>query len=89
MPKTLGAHHQLPDNPSWIEIPRSDGDASRWPSNNTAVVDADGHVNYFRPVSLDEGPSVGWRLAIGKALAAKLDYAGQFVAKRVPISNSY
>ncbi|EPQ56326.1 hypothetical protein GLOTRDRAFT_138088 [Gloeophyllum trabeum ATCC 11539] len=67
-----GGNHQLPANPAWIEIPRSDGDSSQWPTNTTRVVDHEGHVNFMRPCALDESASIGWRRNIGTNLAKRL-----------------
>jgi hypothetical protein len=71
--------HTLPDNPSWIDFVRSDGDENRWPTNTTREVDAQGHVNYMRPVPLDEpGLSVKWRIEVAVALAVLLNLPGTF-----------
>ncbi|KDQ61745.1 hypothetical protein JAAARDRAFT_31222 [Jaapia argillacea MUCL 33604] len=71
-PRTLGGAHVLPDNPVWIEIPRSDGDPSRWPNNTSRVVDNENHVNFMRPCPIDEGSCIGWRRNIGEHLAKLL-----------------
>ena len=69
--------HYLPDNPSWVEFPRSDGDQSTWPSHTTRTVDNMGHVNFMRPVPLDEaGVSIKWRIEVGAALAVLLKWPG-------------
>ena len=69
--------HTIPENPSWVEFLRSDGDQSLWPQNTTREVDSDGQVNYMRPVPLDEpGPSHKWRVEIASALAKALSWPG-------------
>jgi hypothetical protein len=78
MPKTLSNKYTLPANPTWIDIPRSDGDPGRWPDNTTPVLDANGHVNFYRPVAVSEGAAIGWRVTFGRALAMKLGYVGQY-----------
>ncbi|TFK53434.1 hypothetical protein OE88DRAFT_1625796 [Heliocybe sulcata] len=68
----LSGHHSLPENPSWIEITRSDGEPSRWHQNTTEVVDHEGHVNFMRPFDLDESTSVHWRKGLGMNIAKRL-----------------
>lgn len=68
--------HTLPDNPHWIEFPRSDGDKNQWPKNTQKIVDGDGQVNYMRPVGVDEDAAVHWRIAVGAAVAKALDMPG-------------
>ena len=63
--------HVLPDNPVWVDIPRSDGGA-QLPTNTERIVDSDGQVNYMRPVSIDEALSIMWRNQIGPRIAAVL-----------------
>lgn len=61
--------HTLPPNPTWLEFENTDGDESLWPTNNTEVVDAEGHVNYMRIARLDESLSIKWRTEVGKGVA--------------------
>lgn len=63
--------HVLPDNPVWVDIPRSDG-GGKLPTNTEKVVDGDGHVNFMRPVPLDEPLCIHWRNTIGPRVAAVL-----------------
>jgi hypothetical protein len=77
MVRTLSSAHQLPANPQWIEFTRSDGSLDRQPTNTTPIVDENGQVNFMKPIALDEGFAIGWRIAWGKALAAKLNYPGK------------
>jgi hypothetical protein len=62
----------IPPNPTWVEIPRSDGDASRWPTNTTKIVDGDGQINWMRPADIDEGLCIKWRIELGPRIAAIL-----------------
>ena len=64
--------HTIPDNPTWIEFPRSDGSASYLPKNTTKVVDSEGQVNFMRPVGMEESLSNLWRVAVGSAMATRL-----------------
>jgi hypothetical protein len=67
----------LPDNPDWVEFPRSDGDSSSWPRNTTYIVDDEDQINFMRPIPLDErGPSTKWRIDIAAALAVALKWPG-------------
>jgi hypothetical protein len=56
-----------------IRFPRSDGDASRRPTNLDRTPDRSGQVNYHRKVHLNEKPAAGWREKVGTELAKKLD----------------
>ncbi|KAI1793512.1 hypothetical protein LXA43DRAFT_1001067 [Ganoderma leucocontextum] len=64
--------HALPDNPSWLEFPRSDGDPAQLPKNTTKVVDSEGQVNYMRPVGMEESLANLWRVTIGNQLAIRM-----------------
>jgi hypothetical protein len=77
MVRALNTAHQLPANPRWITFTRSDADASNHPTDTTWRRDADGLVNFMKPIALDEGFSIGWRIGFGKALAAKLNLPGR------------
>ncbi|KAI5123523.1 hypothetical protein M0805_006683 [Coniferiporia weirii] len=74
MVKGFGKDGVLPENPKWLTIDATDGDARRWPSNTAPNPDAEGHVNFMAPLSVDHGQSIKWRLVIGKALAEMLEY---------------
>ncbi|KAI6164586.1 hypothetical protein EDD17DRAFT_1561350 [Pisolithus thermaeus] len=63
----------LPANPTYIDFSISDGDPSQWPTNTTRVVDSEGHVNYMRPVPLDESLCIKWRCEVGASLAVRLN----------------
>ncbi|KAF7308486.1 Actin-related protein 8 [Mycena chlorophos] len=73
--RSHSAKHVLPDNPIFIDFPRSDGDARTWPTKTTEVVDADGEVNFMRPVPLDESLAVKWRMGVADAMALQFNYA--------------
>jgi hypothetical protein len=67
--------YNLPENPSWVEFIRSDGDEHNRPSNTTPEVDSEGHVNFMRLVPLNEpGVSAKWRTEVGAALATLLNW---------------
>ncbi|KAJ7247607.1 hypothetical protein B0H12DRAFT_736890 [Mycena haematopus] len=64
--------HTLPDNPTFIDFPRSDGDSTLFPTNTTRIVDDEGCVNFMQPVGLDEPLSVKWRVGVGDAISVAL-----------------
>ncbi|KAH7890844.1 hypothetical protein F5I97DRAFT_91417 [Phlebopus sp. FC_14] len=70
--RSISGAHVLPDNPTFIDFPVSDGDQSQWPTNTTRAVDSEGHVNFMRPVPLDESLCVKWRCEVGASLASQL-----------------
>lgn len=73
----ISAGYVLPANPMYIDFPVSDGDQSQWPTNTDRVVDTEGHVNYMRPVPIDESLSIKWRCEVGSSLATQLKKPGQ------------
>ncbi len=75
MSRRPGAH-KLPDNPSWIEFNRSDGNKKLWPTNNTKVVKG-GEVNFMRLAPLDDSVSIHWRVAVGGAVAKAQNMPGE------------
>ncbi|EIN05974.1 hypothetical protein PUNSTDRAFT_145371 [Punctularia strigosozonata HHB-11173 SS5] len=60
---------KLPTNPHYLEFKRTDGSERNWPTNTTKTVDAEGNVNYMRPIPLDESACIGWRCGIGAGVA--------------------
>ena len=64
--------HAIPANAAWIEFERSDGNPKQWPKNTSQEVDSEGHVNFMRPVGLDESVAVLWRKTVGKFVAQKM-----------------
>ncbi|OSD04794.1 hypothetical protein PYCCODRAFT_1406971 [Trametes coccinea BRFM310] len=86
MARRYAGGHTLPDNLSWLEFPRSDGDPSVLPKNTKQVVDSDGQVNFMRPVPLDESLAIGWRVSVGAALATRmgLPEGPKYVLKSFP-----
>ncbi|KAH9913925.1 uncharacterized protein B0H18DRAFT_1047122 [Fomitopsis serialis] len=72
--RKLGTNYALPDNPEWITFPRSDGDPGALPKNTQRIVDSKGEVNYMRPVQLDEGQAINWRVNVGAQVANLLNY---------------
>lgn len=70
----------LPSSLTWITIQNTDGDISRWPKNTIHEPDNDGYVNSMRPVSIEDGVAIRWRIVIGEALAQMLRY---------PITSTY
>ena len=77
MSRRHGGGHTLPDDPTWIEFPRSDGDPRELPKNTTKVV-TEGQVNFMRPVDMDESLSVMWRVVVGKELASRMNLPGKY-----------
>ncbi|KAG6335839.1 hypothetical protein ID866_3253 [Astraeus odoratus] len=75
--------HSLPPNPTYIDFPISDGDKKQWPTNTVRVVDSEGHVNYMRPVPLDESLVIKWRCEVGASLAVQLKKPGDHVRNHV------
>lgn len=71
----------LPDNPKWIEFGKSDGDQSKWPTNNTKVVDSEGHVNYMRIDELDGNVSLKWRIEVAKRVAVLMNMPGELSSR--------
>ena len=70
--RRISTKNALPPNPTWVEFPRTDGDSSKWPPNQTKIVESDGTVNWMRPVDIDESLCVKWRTEIGPRVAAVL-----------------
>ncbi|KAI0358030.1 hypothetical protein OH77DRAFT_1421305 [Trametes cingulata] len=86
MSRRYAGAHTLPDNPEWLEFPRSDGDPSVLPKNTKQVVDSEGQVNFMRPVPLDESLAIGWRVSVGAQLAVRMGLPEglQYVLKSFP-----
>lgn len=80
MSRRLAGSHTLPENPEWLEFERSDGNSSNLPKNTKQVVDGEGQVNFMRPVPLDEGLAIGWRVAVGTQLAIRMGLPGKICA---------
>jgi hypothetical protein len=59
-------------NPEFLDFERTDGDAKQWPTNTKEVVDADGNVNYMKPIGTDDGQSINWRSQIALKIAERL-----------------
>ncbi|KAJ7823025.1 hypothetical protein B0H13DRAFT_2291322 [Mycena leptocephala] len=68
--------HALPNNPAYIDFPRTDGDSALWPTNTTREIDAEGCVNYMQPVTLDESICIKWRVGVGDAISVALKLPG-------------
>lgn len=69
--RRIAKNHVLPPNPTWVEIPRTDGDTGLWPKNTEKRV-VDGEVNFMHPVGIDESLCVHWRNEVGPRVAAAL-----------------
>ncbi|KAI0075301.1 hypothetical protein K474DRAFT_1664349 [Panus rudis PR-1116 ss-1] len=67
--RRIATTHTLPPNPHWLEFPRSDGSKKQWPTNTQKIVDPQGHVNFMRPVGIDESLCIHWRRQAGIAVA--------------------
>lgn len=70
--RRIANKHVIPPNPTWVEIPRTDGDANLWPKNTERVVDSSGEVNFMQPVALEESLCIHWRSQLGPRVAAAL-----------------
>lgn len=67
----------FPPNTVFLDFPRSDGDETKWPTNTTRIVDADGQVNFMELLDIDQSGQVRkWRASVGKAIATKLEMQG-------------
>ncbi|KAI0642122.1 hypothetical protein C8Q79DRAFT_1113372 [Trametes meyenii] len=86
MARGYAGGHTLPENPQWLEFPRSDGDTKALPKNTQKVVDSDGQVNFMRPTDLDESLAINWRVGVGSQLAARmgLPVGPNYVLKAFP-----
>ncbi|KAJ4464080.1 hypothetical protein C8J55DRAFT_567037 [Lentinula edodes] len=78
MRRSVNVKHELPPNPVFREIVRSDGDRDTWPQNTTRIVDSDGQVNYMQYVPFDEGMAINWRVQVGQALANAFNWPKGF-----------
>ena len=58
----------------FIVIEATDADPSRWPENTVSRADAEGNVNFMRPVPVQHEVALKWRVVIGQALAKMLNY---------------
>ncbi len=77
-------NHTIPDNPHWIEFPRTDGSTAHLPKNTTKIVDSEGQVNYMRPVAMDESLAIMWRVAVGTAMAARMNMPSELLSVGCP-----
>lgn len=66
----------LPDNPTYIDFPQTDGSSANWPQNITRIVDRDGHVNFYAQIDLDHHQNKKWRASVGDAISLKLKMPG-------------
>ncbi|KAF7794256.1 hypothetical protein EIP86_005389 [Pleurotus ostreatoroseus] len=88
--RSLGSRqHAIPADVIWLDFPRTDGDNSSWPKNQSEVVDSEGHVNFMRPMSVDENTGVLWRKVVGKFVAQKLGKPGSSNALRFRSANEF
>jgi len=67
----------LPPNPTYLDFPRSDGNASTWPPQTTRILDHDGHVNYYEVISPEHAQHIRWRVNVAIAVARQLDMPGK------------
>ncbi|KAI5833367.1 hypothetical protein K523DRAFT_265477 [Schizophyllum commune Tattone D] len=74
MVRNVSNKFDLPDNPEYLDFPRTDGDSSRWPPHEQTVrvVNEDGHVDYMQYTPIDAGVCVRWRVVAGQAVARYL-----------------
>jgi len=69
--RSVAGGHTLPPNPEFLDFDRTDGDAKQWPTNTKEVVDADGNVNYMKPLGLDDSSDIHWRRQIAIKVAER------------------
>lgn len=69
------AGYTLPPNPVFVELTRSDGDSSTWPTETEPKVKG-GEVNFYRPCGLDEAITNRWRMELGVHVAEKMGLPG-------------
>lgn len=67
----------VPENATFLEFERSDGDRRTWPTNTTPIVDSEGHVNFMQPVDLDSSSAIRWRIGAGQGAAVALERPGE------------
>ncbi|KAF7365507.1 Actin-related protein 8 [Mycena venus] len=84
--RSYSTKHTLPPNSEFIEFPRSDGDSTLWPTATKKEVDADGCVNFMKPVGLNESVSNKWRVDVADAISSELKLPGgkNYVLKDFP-----
>ncbi|KAF9466099.1 hypothetical protein BDZ94DRAFT_1158717 [Collybia nuda] len=63
----------VPENATFLEFERSDGDRRTWPTNTTPIVDSEGHVNFMQPVDLESSSAIRWRIGAGQGAAVALE----------------
>jgi hypothetical protein len=56
----------------YLEFGKTDGDAKQLPTNTREVVDADGQVNYMKPLGLDDSSNVHWRCQVAMKIAERI-----------------
>ena len=78
MVRNVSNKFDLPDNPEYLDFPRTDGDSSRWPPHEQTVrvVNEDGHVDYMQYTPIEAGVCVRWRVVAGQAVARYLGLPG-------------
>lgn len=75
-PRQLGKGLALPENPKWIEFRLSDGSPTEWPTKTKP--DSTGTEGWYRPVAIDEGPSIRWRAQVAQNVAEELGMPGSW-----------
>ncbi|KAI9451685.1 hypothetical protein BJY52DRAFT_1125022 [Lactarius psammicola] len=72
MSARIAGGHALPPNPVYLDFGKSDGDTKQLPTNTREVVDADGQVNYMKPLELDDSSNIHWRSQVAMKVAERL-----------------
>ena len=70
--RNVASGHALPANPVFLDFEKSDGDTKQWPTNTKEVVNAEGQVNYMKPLGLEESSNIHWRCQIAMKVAERL-----------------
>lgn len=68
----------VPENATFLDFERTDGDPRTWPTNTTPIVDDEGHVNFMQPVDIESSSAVRWRIGAGQGAAVALDRPSEY-----------
>ncbi|KIM44711.1 hypothetical protein M413DRAFT_442667 [Hebeloma cylindrosporum] len=63
----------LAANPTYLDFLRTDGNVSTWPTQTTRIIDHEGHVNYYEPLTPEHPQHIRWRTTVADAVARHLN----------------
>lgn len=66
----------LSASPTYLDFLRTDGNVSSWPTQTTRIIDAEGHVNYYEPLTPEHPQHIRWRTTVADAVARHLNMPG-------------